>query len=205
MDKKSFIRGFGVGVLFAAVILGISFTVRTSDSFVASRAKELGMVYKEKEDDSALNLSKATDEPETEATKSPKKEDSKKKDKVESTPQVTPTKEPEATPSITPEVTATVKPTAKPTATPEITPKPTKKPKKDTVNKPAEKKYLTINVGDWSSDVSEKLENLGVIESAKDFDQYLNQNGYSSSIVAGTFEVSADDSYATLAGKITGR
>ena len=29
MDKRSFIRGFGMGVLFAAVILGISCLMRT--------------------------------------------------------------------------------------------------------------------------------------------------------------------------------
>ena len=50
MNKKSFLRGFGIGVLFAAVILGISFTVRTSDSYVVSKAKELGMVYKSEQD-----------------------------------------------------------------------------------------------------------------------------------------------------------
>ena len=43
MDKKSFIRGFGTGVLFVAVILGISCLIRTSDSAVISRARKLGM------------------------------------------------------------------------------------------------------------------------------------------------------------------
>ena len=45
MDKRSFIRGFGMGVLFAAVILGISCLMRTSDSAVIKRAKQLGMTY----------------------------------------------------------------------------------------------------------------------------------------------------------------
>lgn len=202
MDKRSFIRGFGVGVLFTAIILGISFTLRTSDSFVTSRAKELGMVYEDKKEDSGLNLTKATEKPkDTETPKDDEKEDSKN---TESTPDVAPT----ATPKVTPEVTAAPEATAKvtPVPTPKSTPKATKKPKKDTTSnsKPVEK-YLTIHVGDWSSDVSEKLESLGIIESAKDFDQYLNQNGYSSSIVAGTFKVSTDDTYEELARTITGR
>ena len=43
--KKTFWRGFGAGVLFAAVILGISCLIRTSDAQVVARAKKLGMVY----------------------------------------------------------------------------------------------------------------------------------------------------------------
>ena len=45
MDKKSFLRGFGTGVLFVAVILGISCLIRTSDSAVISRARKLGMTF----------------------------------------------------------------------------------------------------------------------------------------------------------------
>ena len=45
MDKKSFLRGFGTGVLFVAVILGISCLIRTSDSAVLSRARKLGMTF----------------------------------------------------------------------------------------------------------------------------------------------------------------
>ena len=40
--KKTFWRGFGAGVLFAAVILGISCLLRTSDAQVVARAKKLG-------------------------------------------------------------------------------------------------------------------------------------------------------------------
>ena len=50
MDKRSFIRGFGMGVLFAAVILGISCLMRTSDSAVIKRAKQLGMTYAAQEE-----------------------------------------------------------------------------------------------------------------------------------------------------------
>ena len=68
--KKTFWRGFGAGVLFAAVILGISCLLRTSDAQVVARAKKLGMVY-ETSDSNALALKskdqeqKATKEPET--------------------------------------------------------------------------------------------------------------------------------------------
>ena len=50
MDKKSFMRGFGAGVLFAAVILGTSCLLRTSDAAVIRKAKQLGMTYAVKEE-----------------------------------------------------------------------------------------------------------------------------------------------------------
>ena len=45
MNKKSFLRGFGAGVLFVTVILGISCLIRTSDSAVITRAKKMGMTF----------------------------------------------------------------------------------------------------------------------------------------------------------------
>ena len=80
-----------------------------------------------------------------------------------------------------------------------------KERKKQEQEKKNQQKKLTINVGDWSSDVSEELERLGIVSSAKEFDKYLNDNGYSSSISAGTYDVSVKDTYAELARKITGK
>ena len=70
--KKTFWRGFGAGVLFAAVILGISCLIRTSDAQVVARAKKLGMVY-ETSDSNALAL-KSKDQ-EQKATKEPEQTD----------------------------------------------------------------------------------------------------------------------------------
>ena len=70
--KKTFWRGFGAGVLFAAVILGISCLLRTSDAQVVARAKKLGMFY-ETSDSNALAL-KSKDQ-EQKATKEPEQTD----------------------------------------------------------------------------------------------------------------------------------
>jgi hypothetical protein len=45
MNKKSYLRGFGTGVLFTAIVLGSIFLVKQSDSHVVDRAIELGMVF----------------------------------------------------------------------------------------------------------------------------------------------------------------
>ncbi|MCD7825307.1 MAG: hypothetical protein LUH14_05020 [Clostridiaceae bacterium] len=201
MDKKSFFRGFGIGVLFAAAILGVSFVIRTSDAYVTSRARELGMVYQEDEED-VLALATGTPSSDT-------KEDSSEEDGAA-------TKEPDQTDK--PEATAKTKATAEPEQSPEATasPKSTSsseedidtqmKKEKEKAKKSIEeeKKKLTIEVGDWSSDVADKLESLGVIENATKFDKYLNDYGYSEKISAGTYSVSIDDTYEELAKKITG-
>lgn len=212
MDRKSFFRGFGSGVIFASLILGISFMVRTSDPYVTSRAKELGMVY---ESDSGKLLA----------------ENNKDAAKESSAPEET--VKPEKDKKETPNPSAAVQEKASPVPTSDGTPSsaPTKSPKdeaaemkkqlekeKDDIEKEVKKerkkqeqekknqqKKLTINVGDWSSDVSEELERLGIVSSAKEFDKYLNDNGYSSSISAGTYDVSVKDTYAELARKITGK
>lgn len=211
MNKKSFLRGFGIGVLFAAVILGISFTVRTSDSYVVSKAKELGMVYKS-EQDSGIKLVEATPDASAEVTEAP---DAKKKDQ-----QGKVTEEPKATAAATPVATASV--TAAPKADKTSDPQKEMEEEKKKAQKEieAEKKRaerelekqkekltksLTVDVGDWSSDVSRKLQTLGIVKDAKDFDKYLNDNGFSSSISAGTYKVSVGDTYNELARKITKR
>lgn len=200
MDKKSFFRGFGVGVLFAAIILGISFMVRTSDPYVTSRAKELGMVY-QSESESELKLAKKDSENDVTATPAATKvSESTKEELTTATP--APTQDVTAAPEATDSTNSAKKDTAQKEDTKKKMQEEKEKMEKEIRQ---EQKTLTINAGDWSSDVSKKLEYLGIISSAKDFDKYLNDNGYSSSISAGTYTVSIDDTYADLARKITGR
>lgn len=206
MNKKSFWRGFGAGVLFASIILGISCLVRTSDTQVVSRAKKLGMVY-EKDAENA----KVADG--TDATNAPTEET---KEKATTTPKAT--KEPKATESVaapTPEkedqdTKATTKPetgTKKDSDTSLEEEKQNMEQEKKKMQQEIKDstKNLEIKAGDWSSTVSSRLESLGIIDDATDFDKYLNDNGYSNSINAGTYQVSPDDTYAELAKKITGK
>ncbi len=211
MDKKSFIRGFGTGVLFTAVILGISFFIRTSDSFVTSRARELGMVYAadkeskgklvQKETETEAPVSSASALPT--ATSKPAKQDSSAK--IIASPPTTsiPAESPAASPLATKSPKATKAPSKQKSSDKEIDMEKEKKRLEKSIRE--EEKKLTISVGDWSSDVSKKLENLGIIDSASDFDNYLEKNGYSTSITAGSYDVSMDDTYQELARKITGK
>lgn len=203
MDKKSFFRGFGVGVLFAALILGVSFLVRTSDSYVKSRARELGMVYAGNQDSDKVLSDKGG------ATATPKTEDNS--EQATSNPDTTKvpevTKVPEKSSTLAPKATtsATSKPKSSSTKSSDNKDAMEKEKKQMEESMRAEEKKLTISAGEWSSDVSKKLASMGIVKNATDFDKYLEKNGYSDSISAGTYTVSKGDSYQELAKKITGR
>ena len=190
MNKKSFLRGFGSGVLFTAVILGTSAMLRTSDSYVRSRALKLGMVEKPQKEETLFATQ--TPQPSVLTTQTNAKDDAKSKSKAKA--------KAETTTSATPQTSASTTKTSN-----------KKQEKKmDTEKKrlekdlKAEEKKLKISDGEWSSDVSKELEKLGIIDDSKKFDKYLNQNGYSNSINSGTYHVSVDDTYEELAKKITG-
>lgn len=212
MNKKSFLRGFGIGVLFAAIILGTSFSIRTSESATITRAKKLGMVF---ESNNKRAIAQKTEAPEETGqpgasgspavTETPGSTD---KPAASKTPAASETPGTSGTPA------ATKEPDAKATKKPASSKKPSgndiskkfedekKNLKKDIED---EKKKLTINDGDWAGKVSKKLEDMGIIDDAVAFDKYLVDNGYSGVINSGTYDVSPDDTYHDIAEKITSR
>lgn len=184
MDKKSFMRGFGTGVIFATVILGISCLMRTSDSEIIRRAKALGMDYVSQEEplfSTAAPTSGAA------ATVTGRKEKAKA------------TKAPKATATAKTEVKSE---DVKQEKVSEELEKEKKKMKQETEKASRE---FTIKAGEWSDEVSRKLEAMDIISDADDFDKYLEEYGYSDDIKAGTFEVSADASFEEIARAITSR
>lgn len=215
MNKKSFMRGFGTGVLFTAVILGISCLIRTSDSQVVSRAKKLGMIYEKDAGNQKVAQTDETTVPvEQKETETPKVTEAPKETKEDN--QSIKTEEPQATEPVsapTPEKedagveeTKAPKKTTNDNTTLKDEKKKLEKEKEDLKKEAAQaSKNLEIKAGEWSSDVCKHLQSMGIIKNATDFDKYLNDNGYSASISAGTYKVSPGDTYQELARKITRR
>ena len=195
--KKTFWRGFGSGVLFAAVILGISCLIRTSDAQVVARAKKLGMVY-ETSDSNALAL-KSKDQ-EQKATKEPEQTDAAatQEPAASEDPSKVPTPEPLGDSG---NDTQTKKASTKKSIDNDKTMQNEKKKMEKEVKSSAKK--LKIVSGDMSQTVSKKLERLGIIDDAESFDNYMNRNGYSQNITVGSFSISPDDTYRDIAKKIT--
>lgn len=189
MNKKSFLRGFGTGVLFTAIILGISCFIRTSDSSTISRAKKLGMVFESE----ASKIVLATPEI-PEVTKIPDES---------AVPTILPS-ETEA-PAVSKETKAPSGSSASKSERPDKKLEDEKKNIEDEVNKEVEsiRKEFTINDGDWGEKVSSKLEDMGIVDSASKFNKYLEDNGYSGVIRSGTYDLSPDDTYKEIAEKIT--
>ena len=62
---------------------------------------------------------------------------------------------------------------------------------------------VTVNRGTGSRAICNRLEELGLIEDARDFDQYLIDNGYSKRISVGTYEIETGADWETIAKIIT--
>ena len=205
MDKKSFMRGFGTGVLFAAVILGISCLMRTSDTAVIRKARQLGMTYADSDEklfDTATPKAKTSAAPKEEtAGASPEAGAASTEPKA-----VQATAKPETT-------AETEQKTAKATSKPDKSVSKTEstdeefKKEKDKIKKDFDKstKEFTIHAGEWSYRVSQKLENLGLVSDAKKIDQYLEDNGYSSKIKIGHNTISKDADFEEIAKEITSK
>ena len=177
MKLKYYLRGLGIGIIVTAVIMGVTSASRQetlSDREIMERAAELGMSTQsgslaemaQEETAEPLETQKPEETPKATATKEP-----------EETPKATAAKEPEETPK----ATAAKEPEETPKATavkePEETPK--------TV-------IIEIKSGDGSYTVCQKLEQIGLITSASDFDTYLYSNGYDRKLRAGSHEIPAD-------------
>lgn len=177
MKWKYYLRGFGVGVIFTAVILAIlnsSGKNLMSNQEIMEQAKELGMVDPNESNITILETAVPTDK---------------------TTP--VPTKEVK-------EVVVTVTPNVKETSKTEKQEKETTETNKN--QKPAEKEEvvkITVESGMWSEKICQKLQELGVVDDAKSLDEYLCENGYASNIRPGIYKVYKGASYEEIAQALT--
>lgn len=178
MKFKYYLRGIGIGIIFASVIFFAAYRENSShvltDDEIRTRAKELGMVEADapisdllnKTDDK--NLSTESDEKTTKQDLNEKKttkEQTTEKDKTEENSTEEKTTE-----------------------------------KNDSDNKTIE---ITIKKGSSSYPVCQKLQELGLIDDAAKFDDYLIENGYANRIRVGTHKLKKGMDYHTIAELIS--
>jgi hypothetical protein len=173
MKLKYFLRGLGTGILFATLIMFISYGYRNTDARIKEKAKELGMV----EGNSETSLSIIN-------TGGSKGEETTNPDSSQNTtsPETT-------TPEITTQETTTLE-----TKTSEET-----TTLQDGYINSQTEYQLTISSGMDSSSVSRLLKNAGAIEDANDFDNYLVSNGYAERIRVGIFTIPGGSTYEQIA------
>lgn len=188
MKAKYYLRGLGIGVIVAVVIMGVTQDGRKetlSDREIMERAAELGMV---EAGGSLADMAEA-------ATQEKKEEEALTAqmpgNEVEEKPSEESTEAPTEKPTETPEEMATEKPTETPTETP--TEKPTETPKataEETLSKATSDTVLIeVKSGEGSYTICQKLVEKGLITSATEFDNYLYTGGYDRKLRAGSFEI----------------
>ena len=207
MKKRYYLRGLGAGIMLSAIVSAVSVSQNNnlSDEEIRTRAQQLGMVEEKKD----------TKETEIKSKKEAKNSKTEKTEKNEKTKE---TKEPTATldtsVTSTPDTQkfvdtgksvssyATEKPKQE-----EVTKQPVATKNPVTTKKPqmTQKKYIsvTIEAGMWSDEISKKFKDLGLVDDAETFDDFLCDNGYASMIKVGVYEVPTNATYTEIANIIT--
>ena len=204
MNLKYYLRGLGVGIVVTSLILGIGLGSRKetlSNEEIKERARELGMV------EESITVAEAAAQKEEEAqeaevTVAPVPEENAESDaepivnaepEVSSEPAVSTGAAPET--SEEPNVSAASEPAASTApeagATPEAGVKPVADEAEEDSGIAPEKEIvdITINPGEGSYVISQKLEQSGLIDDAAEYDAYLCDNGYHTKLRAGVHKI----------------
>ncbi|MDE6635637.1 MAG: hypothetical protein K2K09_03405, partial [Lachnospiraceae bacterium] len=119
---------------------------------------------------------------------------------------VKPTKEPGEQQTTEPDASSTKKPvTAEPTVTPTDEPVTESAAESAAPTDKSELISFSVERGDWSRIVSEKLEELEIIDDSEQFDKYLVDNGYAVRIKVGDFRAKKGSTYEEIAKMITNK
>ena len=163
MRFKYFLRGLGVGIVFASLIFFMVYkenaTPKMSDKQIIERAKELGMVEEGSSIEDILHTSATSEAPENIDTASTTEKATEEKQTTEATTENT--------------------------------------------TETTEKVSITVERGATSYTVCQKLQELGIVEDAAEYDNYLIENGYASRIRVGTHELTKGMDYHAIAEAIS--
>lgn len=221
MRLKYYLKGFGIGVLFATGVLSISFYAKTEDKITASLsqqeieslAKQLGMEYATEETKKETESSKESQTSTTIYETQTQKEtvttvelETTTNTKETTTILETTTKAKETTKPA--ETTTRAKETTKPvetiesleTAMPEAV---SKEYMADGETESAEWKQIIVKSGMGSKTIASLLQEAGVIEDAEDFNRYMVSFGYSTRIRTGTYNFLPGTSYEAIVTEFT--
>lgn len=214
MKLKYYLRGLGIGMLMAALVLTLSGNTRAkmSDEAVKRRAAELGMVEKDKSvlgDIDSEAAAEENTEPSGEEVLPPEMEESK------------PTEEAEAGEDMAEQVGETE---PEENVAEQEMPVEETDPEEQALAQEIEQRAdevadraeevaensvpentITLNVqsGDSSVSVARRAAELGLVESAADFDVFLCQNGFDKRISIGSYQIEKGASEREIAEIIT--
>ena len=193
MKLRYYMRGLGIGVIVTAILMGIALggdKEKLTDAEIIARAGELGMVESSVLAD--LNKNKEQ-ESKTEESQSTESQSSETEESQTSESQGSETQEPQTDES---QGSETQEPQTDESQSGETGESQTDETVEEYVT-------LVIERGASSVSVSKALEKLGLVESAKDFDRYLCNNGYDKSIKVGTHKIKVGSTEEEIAKTIS--
>ena len=185
MKLRYYLRGVGTGILVTAIIMGIALGGQNNsmtEEQIKEKAKELGMV------EESLLSEVAEDIQDEQINKSEEAQETKE---VQEIKEVQETKEVQDAQE-------------------------DKQPDEETIKEETIKEVpiqvetaapvmIEVVGGESSVSISKKLEAAGLITSAKEYDQYLCDQGYDKKIIVGKHEVPIGADYETIAKIITSK
>lgn len=189
-------RGIGVGILFSTMVYFIAGNEKPqmTDEQIIQAAKELGM-----EEKKAVDLSGLIPTPTIVPAEN---KDSTKEDSVSNNGKED-TTEKSKVPSTAPELEENG---ASPNTGDDTSNDVSNSNHDEGIAKESEEIVtLVISKGMYSHDVAGLCESIGLVENAKEFDNYLIRNGHSSSIRINRYEIPVGASFEEIARLITAR
>ena len=196
MNLKYYLRGLGIGMVVAAILMGVATqgSKPMTDAEIKERAAQLGMVEQKVLADIATESPGQTSEAVQAPTQKPTTE-------VTQAPTEVPTEVPASEATQEPASAPTEAPTQKPTEAPtqEPTSAPTEAPTSEPQESGEETVVLVIRSGESSWTVSKNLVTLGLIDDAAAFDSFLSRGGYDKSIHPGEFKIAKGATFEEIA------
>ena len=178
MKLKYYLRGLGIGIVVAVIITSVSMGNRQpmTDEEIKERAAELGMI----ENSVLADIADKDEEPVKD--EEPTQDEQTSQDEEQLDEDVT-TQEQEDETADEPQTGKEDEQTTTETG-------------KDTIS-------ITVVSGDTSWTVSKRMEEAGLIESAKDFDTHLCRYGYDKKISVGTYKIPVTATHEEMAKILT--
>lgn len=225
MKLKYFLHGFGMGILFATIVLSISFYLKTSertvmtDMEIIEQAKKLGMIETEDiseenpetENTQKIPESTAATLPTEEVSEENSLEETSQEETLDSMTQVesisetmTTIKEEtegETTETITAETSITTESAAETSSMTAETTIEVPTVVLDTTPETTGAQIVTITVksGMSSEAIARLLQENGVITNSSEFNHYMVSNNYANKMRTGIYEIPLGADYETLA------
>lgn len=189
MKIKYFLRGLGAGILSATVVLFAVYSYRLSDTKVAERAKEMGMVYQQEQETTQIT----SEERKTDAGKQTEESTALR----ETTTGERESEQEESEEKKSEEQTSEAEKESK---TQKITEKQTESTENETFSDGTVK--ISIPSGMKAASLAIMLEELEVVSSAESFKNYLIENNYTHRLRTGEYYLSQGMSYEEIIGML---